>query len=104
MFGKRQINLQLTQRTKAFVDRFKLTSNLTNPILGITWSRVSDEPNERWTLGLYERQDVHEGWLGVAPEFDFVAIQEWIFDELENRTLDFDNATGLVTLSPIERL
>ena len=102
MFGKRNVNLQLTPRAQEFVERFKLNSGLNSPILGIAWSRVSDEPNPRWTLGLYERQDVRDGWLGTAPEFDFVVIQEWALERLNNALLDFDEEAGIVVVTPLE--
>jgi hypothetical protein len=98
MFGERKINLQLTQRTREFLDRFKAKSKLDSPILGISWSRVSNESNERWTIGLYDRKDVREGWLGIAPEFEFIVIQEWVLDELDDKVLDFDDARGVVTI------
>ena len=102
MFGERKVNLLLTTRTQEFLDRFKAKSKLNSPILGIGWSRVSRETTERWTIGLYDRKDVREGWLGIAPEFEFIVIQDWILDELDNKTLDFDDAAGTVTVEPIK--
>ena len=39
-------------------------------------------------IGLYERDRVREGWLGIAGDFSFVVIQERLFDQLEGKTLD----------------
>jgi hypothetical protein len=39
-------------------------------------------------IGLYERENVREGWLGIADAFQFVVIQEWLFDRLDGKTLD----------------
>ena len=103
MFGERKVNLQLTERTREFLNRFKAKSKLSSPILGIAWSQVSRETTERWTIGLYDRKDVREGWLGIAPEFEFVVIQDWILGELDNKTLDFDDDAGTVTVEPIEK-
>lgn len=100
MFGERRINLQLSVRAKDFIDRFKAKSNLSKPILALTWSGRSGQTEERWTIGLYDLPEVREGWLGVAPEFEFVVIQDWIFDKIDNKVLDFDEDTGFVAILP----
>jgi hypothetical protein len=75
-------------------------SNLRSPVLSIGWSRFNQEPGERWFVGFYDRKDVREGWLGVAPEFEFVVIQEWILDAVDNRVMDIDDDRGTVTFDP----
>lgn len=48
-----------------------------------------------------EKSDVREGWVGHAPGFDFVVIQEWVLDALDKQLLDFDDRAGVVTLTPL---
>jgi hypothetical protein len=101
MFGEQKVNLRVTDRTRAFLDRFKARSRLDDPVLGISWGRVGHETDERWTIGLYDRKDLREGWLGIAPDFDFVVVQDWALKALDDKVLDFDEDTGIVTVAPL---
>ena len=100
MFGERQINLQLTERANDFIERNKVKSGLQSPILGLGWGTFSKESEERWSIGFYGRKDVREGWLGITPTFEFVVIQEWILDAVDNRIMDIDHDKGIVTFDP----
>lgn len=100
MFGERKVNLQLSGRAREFIERYKAVSGLRSPILGLTWGRFSEESEERWSIGFYDRKDVREGWLGITPEFEFVVIQEWILDAVQNRVMDVDGDQGIVTFEP----
>lgn len=101
MFGERNVNLQMTSRTRAFVERFAAQLRLDDPLLTISSSRVHRESIERWVLSMCERRDVREAWIGHAPDFDFAVVQQWALDALDNQLLDFDDRTGVVTLSSI---
>lgn len=101
MFGERQVNLQITDRTRASLTRLIARSKLAEPILSISKGRFNDEAEERWSLGLYDRKGLREGWIGISPEFEFVVIQEWVLEALDNQLLDFDEAAGELTLSPL---
>ena len=59
--------------------------------MSIKWGKWNDESVERWIIGFHERDKIHEGWIGFAPEFDFVVIQEWILDSVEGKTIDIEN-------------
>jgi len=98
MFGERKVNLQLSKRTQAYLERFKANSKLSDPVLGLAWAGIPGETEERWTIGLYDRKDIREGWMGITPEFDFIVIQEWVLDQVDNKVLDFDERTGTITL------
>lgn len=100
MFGERKVNLQLTERAREFIERYKATCGLRSPILGLTWGRFSKEPEERWSIGFYDRKDLREGWLGITPEFEFVVIQEWVLNAVDNRVMDVDGDKGVVTFDP----
>lgn len=100
MFGERKVNLRLTDRARTFVERFKASSNLKSPILSIGWGRFGRESEERWSIGLYDRSDLREGWRGIAPDFDFIVIQEWILDAVDNKVLDIDGKKGVATVEP----
>jgi hypothetical protein len=97
MFGERKVNLTLTTRAKKYIEQMKAEGPFATPVLGISWSRVSDQQHEKWVIGLYEREDMREGWMGVAPEFDFIVIQEWILEAVNNKVLDVSEA-GQVTI------
>lgn len=88
MFGERHLRLQLTDRARKWFDDYMSTSGLKDPIPCLQWSRVRGDSHEQLMIGLYERDRVREGWLGIAGEFRFVVIQEWLFDQLEGKTLD----------------
>ena len=88
MFGERHVNLSVTDRAKTWIDRFKAQSGLRSPIVKLGWARWTDESADHWMIGLYDRNDVREGWLGIAPDLEFVVIQEWILDAVDNKTLD----------------
>jgi hypothetical protein len=88
MFGERHLNLTLTPRAREWLETYKTKSGLKDPIPNIQWSRVRGESEEQLMLGLYERGNVREGWLGIADDFRFVVIQEWLFDRLDGKTLD----------------
>jgi hypothetical protein len=88
MFGERHLQLQLTDRARKWFDEYMSSSGLSNPIPMLQWSRVRGESDEQLMIGLYERDRVREGWLGIAGDFSFVVIQEWLLDRLEGKTLD----------------
>lgn len=101
MFGERKVNLQLTERAKQYVERYKASARLGSPILSIKWAKWSDEPAERWVIGFHDRNRLQEGWLGITPEFEFVVIQEWILDSLDGKTLDVgENGVSVGTTPP----
>jgi hypothetical protein len=88
MFGERHLTLALTPGAQQWIEDYKARSGLKNPIPTFHWSRVRGEPQEQLMIGLYERENVREGWLGIADAFQFVVIQEWLFDRLDGKTLD----------------
>jgi|JI10StandDraft_1071094.scaffolds.fasta_scaffold161572_3 hypothetical protein len=91
MFGERKINLHVTERAQAVITRWSKASKLPSPILGIKWSLVRGHRRHKWGIGFYERSEVYEGWLGIAPDFEFIVVQEWLFDRIDNATLDIDD-------------
>jgi len=100
MFGKRHLALQLTSHARKWIDDYKAKSGLRDPIPTIHWSRVRGEAEEQLMIGLYEYDNVREGWLGIAEDFQFVVIQEWLFDRLEGKTLDLiHDAEGRLRIS-----
>jgi len=100
VFGERKVNLQLTERAKEFIERYKAKTNLKSPILSIGWAKFNRETEERWYVGFQDRNDVREGWVGIAPDFEFVVVQEWILDQMDDRVLDIDDGRGMVTVQP----
>ncbi|HZR02002.1 MAG TPA: hypothetical protein VFA81_02370 [Burkholderiales bacterium] len=96
MFGERNVNLKLSDRAKEHISELMAHSGLKSPILSIKWAKWNDEPTEHWVIGFYERERVQEGWLGKAPEFEFVVIQEWVFDSLDGKLLDIGEAGVIV--------
>jgi hypothetical protein len=100
MFGERKVSLQFTERAKDYIERFKATAGLRDPILTIKWSKWSDEPFERWMIGFNDRSRVQEGWLGITPELEFVVIQEWVLDALEGKTLDITKEGVSISKEP----
>ena len=98
MFGERRVDLQVTKRAKTVLDRWANASKLHSPILGIQWSLVKGHKYHKWGVGFYERHDVSEGWLGIAPEFEFIVIQEWILDKVDKKILDIDEQERIIFL------
>jgi len=90
MFGERKVDLHVTERAKVVLERWAKDSKLQAPILGISWGIVKGHQHYKWRLGFYERKDVSEGWLGIAPDFEFIVIQEWVFDKIDKKILDID--------------
>ena len=88
MFGERHLTVHLTDQAREWIEQFKAKSGLRKPIPSFQWSRVRGEPKEKLMIGLYEMDNVQEGWLGIAGEFQFVVIQEWLFDRLDGKTID----------------
>lgn len=94
MFGERQVHLKLSERAKARIEELKANTSVKSPILSIKWAKWSDEPTEHWVIGLNDRDRVREGWIGQAPDFEFVVIQEWVLDALDGKVLDIEE-TGV---------
>jgi|SRR5215831_924485 len=100
MFGERHISLRLTDRAQEWIKNFTENAGLREPIPLLQWSRIRGEEHEQLMIGVYERANVREGWLGIADGFQFVVIQEWLFDRLDGKTLDaILDAEGRVRIS-----
>ena len=74
-------------------------AQLRSPIFGVLWVGKYDYPRGKWISGLYDRADDIPGWLGIAPEFEFVVVQEWVLDKVDNKVLDIDDK-GRITIEP----
>lgn len=88
MFGEQHVDIKLTERAKEWIENYKSTSGLRDPIAGISWSRVRGEPHHKWMIGLYERSHINEGWLGIAKDFQFIILQNEIIERLNHKVLD----------------
>ena len=100
MFGERHLSLQITDRARTWINDYTQRAGLRDPIPLFQWSRIRGEDNEQLMIGVYERGNVREGWLGIAGDFQFVVIQEWLFDRLDGKTLDaILDAEGRIRLS-----
>jgi hypothetical protein len=102
MFGSRKIDLRLSPRAERFVQRFRISAKLLNPILVISRVRFNQEDKERWLISLGERTEIREGWIGITSDFDFVVFQECVFDQLDCKILDIDESGSEVVL--VDRL
>src|SRR3977135_2631950 len=89
--GSRNVRLMLTPLAQRYIDELKRNSDLEEPIVQIGWGRWNDESEDHWILGLNDRVRMGEdwpGWLGIAPEFQFVVINPTLFDRLDGCILD----------------
>ena len=102
MFGKKNVALTMTERAREIVDAWGKSSKLNSPVIGIAWGRSSGASDDKFDLGFYEHANMPmiEGWLGIAPEFEFIVIQEWVLDALDNKTLDIDDH-GQIVITPV---
>lgn len=87
MFGRRNVDLRLSDRAKDWITHYVTNSTVKQPILGILVGAWAGE-SPKLTLGIYDRAKVYEGWIGVCPDLEFVVINEDIFDQLNGKTLD----------------
>lgn len=104
MFGKQHVDITLTERAKEWIESYKLTSGLHNPIVSIYWARVRGEPEHKWRIGLYERAEINEGWLGIAQDFQFIVLQDENFERLNHKVLDITydpNNLLVISVTPI---
>jgi hypothetical protein len=99
IFGERRVNLQLTERAAAAIERFLADAPVQHPLLSIWWARHGETEAERFSFGVYERADFREGWLGIAPQLQFAVIQDWLLDDLNDKVLDYDERDGKITLT-----
>lgn len=100
MFGEQHLDLTLTERAKEWIKNYKSTSALQDPIVGISWSQVRGEPHHKWMIGLYERAQINEGWLGIAQDFEFIILQDENFERLNHTILDITyDQSGLLVIS-----
>ena len=105
-FGERKIDLQVTERAQDVLDKQAEDTELSCPILGITWGKTGGHRYYKLDLGFFDGTEINEGWLGIAPDFDFIVIQEWILDRIDGKILDIDENKKFIfldktTLAPL---
>jgi hypothetical protein len=92
LFGRRSVSVEFTKRAEEGIARMLSEAPVKQPLLGIQWASTGKD--EKWILGVYERENFREGWIGVAGDLEFAVIQEWVLDMLENATVDLDDNDG----------
>ena len=92
--GCRNVRLMLTPRAQRYIEDWKQKSELEDPIVQIGWGRWNHESEDHWILGLNDKVRMGPdwpGWLGIAPEFQFVVINPMLFDRLDGCIMDIDS-------------
>jgi len=57
---------------------------------GLIWGKWEDEPAYRWHIGLFERENLKEGWLLRSSELEIYTYQLDQLLELGDAMLEYD--------------
>lgn len=78
---EKELDFRCTESARQEIEDLLERSDVDFAIPGILWAKWDNEPNYRWHIGVYNKQNLKDGWLLRGPGLEVYTYQ---LDELCN--------------------